>query len=449
MILSSDTNHNRLCTAGRKGRVMRRRRVLALGTTALGLAGYGWYTATADKGFERVRSTSTSTSTPTSSSSTGPEDEVTTSPERTPTAVEGASIGGSLNGRPHLLLDNLPLVERSATNWMHAFLDVRAKYESGTDPRNDPDVETLRRLNRMGVNLVVSLRWNFVGIFGNKERTNVPPSGSSREASLYEHATELLDAIDGPVEVVVLGNEPIWETPDGDVRGKDSRLLAFTHGLKDHLVGNYTTGDPRLLVGSFNRLYDADVQNRYGQFYGQLFDMARNDDDIDGIDLHVHYAGLDQAETMLATARNEVPDGMITTTEFSPMWRYTRNTDAPIASFEGGREFIDSYGFPDDMTVREYFELAKDDPRPRGEMGEFMETMPWYNVKFVQDMHDLLTGYGAEVGTFGFLQDVGIRNAEWGEDWRPFQINYLFQRGLIATEDGAHPHYLDDFRGRT
>ena len=421
---------------------MRRRRVLALGTAALGLTGYGWYRTTADEGFERVRSTSTTTS------SADPGGEVTPGPGGTPTDVEDASIGGSLNGRPHLLLDNLSLVERSATNWMHAFLDVRAKYESGTDPRNDPDVETLRRLNRMGVNLVVSLRWNFVGIFGNRERTNVPPSGSSRETALYEHATELLDAIDDPVEVVVLGNEPIWETPDEDVRGKDSRLLGFTRGLKDHLVRNYTAGDPQLLVGSFNRLYDEYVQDRYGEFYGQLFDVARNDDDVDGIDLHVHYADLDQAETMLATARNEVPNGTITTTEFSPMWRYTRHTDEPIASVEGGREFIDRRGLPDDLTVRGYFEIAKDDPRPRGEMGEFMETMPWYNVDFVEDMYDLLTSYGAEVGTFGFLQDVGIRNAEWGEDWRPFQINYLFQRGLIATEDGAHPHYLDDFRKR-
>lgn len=416
---------------------MHRRRALALGTTALGLTGVGWYTTTTDEGFEMVTSTSTRTG-----------GGATTNPGGTSADASAASIGGSLNGRPHRLRDNLSLVERSTTNWMHAFLDVRSKYESGTDPGNDPDIETLRLLNQMGVNLVVSLRWNFVGIFGNKERTNVPPSGSSRETSLYEYATNLLDAIDDPVEVVVLGNEPIWETPDEDVRGKDSPLMTFTRGLKDHLVRDYTAGDPRFLVGSFNRLYDDSVQNRYGQFYGQLFDMARNDDDIDGIDLHVHYARLDQVETMLATARNEVPDGTITTTEFSPMWRYTRYTDDPIASFEGGREFLDRYGFPDDMTVRGYFELAKDDPRPRSEMGKFMETMPWYNVNFVDDMYDLLTSYGAEVGTFGFLQDIGIRNAEWGEDWRPFQINYLFQRGLIANENGAHPHYLDDYRRR-
>ena len=418
---------------------MRRRRALALGTAAVGLTGYGWYTTKTNEGFEKVTSIPTDT-----------RDEGTVSSEEMSTNAETANIGGSLNGRPHLLSDNLALVEKSNTQWMHAFLDVRSKYEGDTAPRNDPDIETLRRISReMDVNLIVSLQWNFIGIFGNKERTNVPPSGSSRETALFEYATKLLDAIDDPVEIVVLGNEPIWETPDEDVQGRNSPLLSFTRRLKDHLVRDYTAGDPHLLLGSFNRLYDDYVRDEYGQFYGQLFDTARNDDDIDGIDLHIHYNGLRQAETMLATARKEVPDGVITTTEFSPMWRYARSTDNRIISFEGGRRFINRYGFSDDMTVRGYFEVAKDDPRPRSEMGDFMVTMPWYNVQFVEDMYDLLNKYDAEVGMFGFLQDVGIRNAEWGDDWRPFQINYLFQRGLIATEDGAHPHYFDDYRRRS
>ena len=426
---------------------MRRRRLLALSTVAVGFAGYEWYTGSAADGDENTTSTPTETANRTSIATAN---RTSTEAKKTPTVAKTPSIGGSLNGRPHRLSDNPALVEKSNTRWMHAFLDVREKYEQDVTPRADPDITTLRRISQeMGTTLIVSLQWNFTGIFGEKEAKNVPPSGSPREEALFEYATKLLTAIDHPVDTVLLGNEPIWETPDEDVKGSDAPLIPFTRRLKDHLVHHYTAGDPRFLLGSFNRLYDDYVRKEYQHFYRQLFEMARNDDDIDGIDLHVHYDDFQEAETMLAAARKEIPDGTITVTEFSPVWRYDRNKDRAINEFEGGGQFADRHGLPGDMTVLEYFEAAKDDPRSHDEMADFMETMPWYNVSFVEDMYDLLNAYDVDVGAFGFLQDVGIRHTDWTEEWRPFQINYLFQRGLIATEDGAHPHYFDDYRRRT
>ena len=426
---------------------MHRRRVLAFGSVMVGFASYGWY-ASGDGEEER-----NATSTPVETADERPDetrDGTLPAESRENSAAETTHIGGSLNGRPHQLNDDLALVEKSNTRWLHAFLDVRGKYERDVTPQADPDVRALRRASQeMGTNLIVSLKWDFTGTFDDKKRKNVPPSGSSREAAFFEYATELLAAIDHPVDILVLGNEPIWETPDEDLIENDAPLMQFTRGLKDHLVRNYTAGEPQFLLGAFNRLYDDAVRNEYRPFYRQLFEMARSDDDIDGVDLHVHYDELQEAETMLTIAREEIPEGTITTTEFSPIWRYIPVTDEPLSRFEGGQAFADRYGYPGDMTVRGYFEVAKDDPRPRGEMGDFMKAMPWYNVRFVADMHDLLTRYGVKVGTFGFLQDVGIRHTEWPEDWRPFQINYLFQKGLIATDDGAHPHYLDDYRERT
>ena len=415
---------------------MHRRRVLAATSEVIGVGGSKWYVKRATAEEETATGASTKTV------------------ERTPTAGErtraaSPSVGGSLNGRPHRLSDDLALVEKSNTEWMHAFLDVREKYEQDVSPRADPNVSTLRRLKReMGTKLIVSLQWDFVGIFGEKEPKRVPPSGSEREATLFEYATELLTAIDHPVDIVVLGNEPIWQTLNEDVIGKNASLLPFTRRLKDHLVQNITAGDPRFLVGAFNRLYDVSVWSKFGGFYRRLFELARNDDDIEGVDLHIHYDAMAEAQTMLTVARKAVPDGLITTTEFSPIWRYNRNKGKRIASFAGGERFADRYGYPEDMTVLEYFRTAQRNPRPRGEMATFMQAMPWYNVSFVKDMYKLLDGYDVEVGTFGFLQDAGFRHLDLTADWRPFQINYLFQRGLIATSDGAHPHYLDDYRKR-
>lgn len=411
---------------------MRRRRVLLATAGVAGVGFHEWYSGRGTDGGENT----TATRMP------GADDS-----ERAAGATP--SIGGSLNGRPHRLSDDLALVEESNVEWMHAFLDVREKYAQDASPRTDPDIEVLRRLRRdSGIKLVVSLQWDFLGLFGEKERASLPPTGSEREAGLFEYATRLLSAIDHLVDIILLGNEPIWQTPDEDVIGSDASLVPFTRRLKDHLVENYTLGAPRFLVGSFNRLYDAYVRDKFGPFHRRLFELARNDDDIDGIDLHIHYDEMQEARTMLRVARKALPDGTITATEFSPIWRYNRNMDESITAFEGGSGFTDQYGHPEDMTVLEYFRTAQETPRPREEMADFMRTMPWYNLDFVEDMYDLLNEYGVEVGTFGFLQDVGFRHVDLTEDWRPFQINYLFQRGLMATGDGAHPHYVDDFRER-
>lgn len=416
---------------------MRRRRVLATTAAMAGFGGYEWYTGrvTDEEGDTTATSTETAGTPP--------------SAERTRTAAPTPSIGGSLNGRPHRLSDSLALVEKSNTEWMHAFLDVRRKYERDVSPQDDPDIDTLRRIRRdTGAKLIVSLQWDFKGLFGGKEPKYLPPSRSDREKALFDYATELLTAINQPVDVILLGNEPVWETPNDDVLGSDASLFQFTRRLKDHLVENYNTGNPRFLVGSFNRLYDKSVRNKFGGFYGKLFEFARNDDDIDGIDLHVHYDDLQEAETMLSVAREALPDGTITATEFSPIWRYERNTDEPITAFSGGGRFADRYDYPEDLTVLEYFKTAQENPRTRDEMADFMDAMPWYNVNFIQDMHGLLNKYDVEVGTFGFLQGTGFRHMELTTDWRPFQINYLFQRGLIDTKDGEHPHYLDDYSKR-
>lgn len=418
---------------------MRRRRLLALSAGVIGLSGCGGNKGSLKNGTTGMMSTSRDASR-----------GAFTETERARPAATTPHVGGSLNGRARRLGDDLELLEESNTTWLHAFLDVRKKHERNANPRDDPDVKALRHASRdKGVKLIIALKWNFTGNFGNVEPTNVPQSGSARRQTLFEYATKLLRAIERPVDIIVLGNEPVWEAPDKDVKGSDPPLISFTRELKDHLVTNYDAGDPQYLVGSFNRLYGEHVRKEYGQFYQQLFEMARNDDEIDGIDLHVHYDGFRQAEEMFTVARNKVPEGTITATEFSPVWRYERNKDVPIAAFKNGGRFVDQYGIPPETTVTEYYRAATENPRSRSEMGDFMEAMPWYNANFVEDLYDLLNEYDAKVGAFGFLQDTGFRHAEITSDWIPFQINYLFQRGVIDTEDGAHPHYLDDYRKRT
>ena len=361
-------------------------------------------------------------------------------------------VGANLNGRPHRLNDALELLDASETTWVRAFLDVRAKMERGTDPREDPDVVALRRAGReKGCKLIVSLKWDFKANWGDKPRMRVPEPGSNGEEALVRWGGALLSAIGEPVDVVVLGNEPMWETLDPDVKVEDPPIVAFTRTVKDHLVSDGDHGDPTYLVGAFNRGHDDYLREQaFPQFYRAMTEFVREDPDVDGVDLHVHFDGLSQAEAMIANAREAFPDEVITATEFSPVWRYDRNVHAPVADSEAGAAFARDHGLPDGMTAVEYFEDAKRNPRSAEELADFYEAVPWYNVDHVADVHALLEEYDVRVGTFGFLADRGMRNEDWRERWTPFHVNFLYQPALLDDRDGvehtANLHYLEDYR---
>lgn len=422
---------------------MNRRTVLRSGVvaTAVGLPGCG--RAVEKLGHRPPDGTQAETPPP----NDGRSDGARSSP---PNLATASTVGGTLNGRPRLLGDTFDLLEHSTATWLHSFLDVRGKHDDGIDPRSDPDVEALRRLaRRTDTRLVITLQWDFKGTFGEKDKERVPPPGSTRETTLFDHATALLDAVGSPPEIIVLGNEPMWETPEKDLHGTDVAIVPFTRNLKDHLLSHYPTGESRILVGAINRLRDGYLKRVFPAFRRQFFEMARTEDAVDGVDLHVHYGRFAEAEEMVATAREEVPDGIITTTEFSPAGRYKEFKDVPIDRWAAGTQFLERFDLPDGMTAREYFGKAVETPRPPGEIGRFYEAMPWYNLEFVEDMYDLLNEYDVSVGTTRFMLGPGFDNGNWPWNWQSFPINSLYQDPLISSDLGAHPHYLEDFRRRS
>ena len=450
--------------AGRNLQSVTRRRFVATAAAAAGLGTVGVVSVGEDSGgADASILASTDRDGPSPSvrveSATPPAETETETPaaDRDTTDVDAVTpvLGANLNGRPRRLLNRLELIDASDTTWVRAFLDVRAKRDGGVSPERDPDVLALRQAAReRGCKLIVSLKWDFKANWGDKKPMRVPPADSRDERELCRCAVRYLAAVGAPVDVVVLGNEPMWETLPADIGVADSPLLRFTRTVKEYLVRHGDHGDPRYLVGAFNRIHDDAVrERRFGHFCREAFEMVREDEDVDGVDLHLHYDGLGEAEEMLAVARDELPDGTLTVTEFSPVLRYARHVHDPLSASAAGGRFARERGLPPEMTAVEYFEDAKRSPRTPEELAEFYDAMPWYNVEHVEDVYALFSEFGVSVGTFGLLQGRGMRNEDWTAGWEPFHINFLFQPALLRADRGvehaAHPHYVDDYRRLT
>ena len=446
MTESSPSQAEETSAAEPDSRIRPSRRQLLTGAAAL--AGVGSIAVLAGSGGSETEGQG-ATMTPTDQTDARPADVTATGSAASP-VENGPVIGANLNGRPRRLADDMSLLEASNTRWIRAFLDVRQK-ASVDDPAGDPDVVALRLAAREhDCALVVSLKWDFKGNWGTKEPISVPGAGSSAEAQFFEQATAYLDSIGVPLDVVVLGNEPMWETREADITVENPPIVGFTRRLAAHLATAGDHGDPAYLVGSVNRLQGAAVRRgRFAPFYRGLVDLIDEDNSVDGLDLHVHFDKQREARAMLEYARETVPDGILTVTEFSPVWRYNRNKDRPIGNWDTGTRFASDYGYSPTMTAVEYFEDAKRRPRTPEELAAFYAAMPWYNVDHVSDMHALFAEYDVSLGTIGFLQDVGMRNVDWTTGWTPFHINALFQPALTAAAtvaETANLHYIDDYR---
>ncbi|MCA9240057.1 MAG: hypothetical protein KDA37_07655, partial [Planctomycetales bacterium] len=185
------------------------------------------------------------------------------------------------------------LLDDSRTTWVRGFfemLDLAGQANLATNS----NVLGMQRAADAGRELVVSFKWNFDGA-----GQSVPAPGSLQEQQLFDLAVDTLNAIDRPVNTIVLGNEPMWETPTADLQrpapGQRSPLANFTERLLDHVDATYSEQQParpKYFLGALNRLDQP--ANQQKDVVQDFFDMARTNPKIAGMDLHVHYNGIAQ-----------------------------------------------------------------------------------------------------------------------------------------------------------
>ena len=339
------------------------------------------------------------------------------------------------------------LLDASRTPWVRGFFDI-FQLEGTANLTSNANVTGMRRAADVGQELLVSLKWAF-----ERENENVPAPGSPREAELFELAVDTLLAIDRPINSLVLGNEPMWETPNADLQFDNGTVpyVTFTERLLDHIQAEFGTQfatQPKYFVGSLNRVDQSNNQNK--DIVQELLRITREDPDIAGLDLHVHFDSQEQARAMLEYGRQQIgEDKDLLVTEFSPVWRYENALNDPIGATSDGALFAQQYGYSPTLEVDEYLTTAYSSQVSRQEWTDFIESQPWYNENHIADMHATFREFDVSVATLGFSQPLSFRgtNAASG-NYTPFHINWLYIIGLIEGTDfleAYNERYMDDW----
>lgn len=360
-------------------------------------------------------------------------------------SARGQLLGANYNERPRDV--DAALLDASRTPWVRGFFDI-LQLEGTENLTSNANVAGMRRAADAGQELLVSLKWAF-----ERENENVPAPGSPREAELFELAVDTLLAIDRPINSLVLGNEPMWETLHADLQFDNGAVpyVTFTERLLDHIQAEFGTqfaAHPRYFVGSLNRVDQANNQNK--DVVQELLRITREDADIAGLDLHLHFDSQEQARAMLEYGRQEIgEDKDLLVTEFSPVWRYENALNDPIGATLDGALFAQQFGYAPTLEVDEYLTTTYSDQVSRQEWTDFIESQPWYNENHIADMHGMFREFDVSVATLGFSQPLSFRgtNAASG-NYTPFHINWLYVIGLIEGTDfleAYNERYMDDW----
>jgi hypothetical protein len=285
-----------------------------------------------------------------------------------------------------------------------------------------------------GYRVILSLKYDYAKV----------PFPSNADSPEFEQVraltTALLDRVYPKIDMIVVGNEPFIESNPFNRAG----LVDFYRHITNHVITyNRNAGHPvPLYVGAFNNLEKK--QARTPQV-DALFRYARNTPGVDGVDLHLHVASIDQMRAAINFAKSEVgPGKRIISTEFSLKNYFKAQLQRPVNPGFAAQWHVDP-----SLKVWQYLDHALKDPRPAAEWQAFLAASAWFTAvgSSLTEADQLFDREGLTVATYGIRQSqpgIGPRTDPW-------ILNGLYcnQTCLPGPAGDPSPNYwMASFRAR-
>jgi hypothetical protein len=270
-----------------------------------------------------------------------------------PPPVTLPQLGGGFNG--YLGDINNSLILKSGVKWARAYIDVQRNFltfsgcpgpqcsvgvlasnivDTEVYAKTDPDtvspvddvlavyaVKKLVAAKSVGCqppvdgscppfNLILSLKLDF-----DYKNAGIPEPNSQYEKAIFDAVTLFLTYNDlgSQIDILVLGNEPMFETPLGNTPQASAlaaakyatfltRFIAMLHGLQSNHSPYIDLWDFKIFTGSLDRPYSyvsSSASNRsrntFGPIIQSIIDITAKNPNVAGIDLHEHVASIKDA----------------------------------------------------------------------------------------------------------------------------------------------------------
>ncbi|WP_078876846.1 hypothetical protein [Streptomyces sp. 150FB] len=401
-----------------------RRQVLgaagALGLTAVGAAGCD------------------STAAPSTAPSTAPSPGSSRSAGRV-TAPPAQDILAANYNKDFDLIDFSQLQAASAS-WLRGFYVMADADKGGV--ADQPGIKKLLAAADRGYGTVLTLKFLY-----HKNSTTLnqplPAPGSAAMRTALTELQKVLEVALGKVDIIVIGNEPFYETTEAD--RQSSRINTFYEALAQHAIAQRASSRTQLYMGALTAIDDAGNQtpqtDRWVRFAAQTPQLA-------GVDIHPHVTSMANAKKYVDyTLARLRPDQHFLATEFSLVKLFKQHLTDPI---DPG--FASRHRIPRGTPVWQVLKDATQQRFSQDEWNDFLATASW-----LQAGRDFLTQQIAAfratgrlaVAGYGITQDKGGAS-DFNPHKTPWVLNSLFCPLTVQNGKGGlpgeNPIWLPEFR---
>ncbi|MFC0430842.1 hypothetical protein [Kutzneria buriramensis] len=330
--------------------------------------------------------------------------------------ITAPAAAGVLGANVNQDLDTLNLAELHAVSatWLQAFYLMQNADRGNV--ADQPGMQKLTTAVEQGYGTVLNLSFPY--------DNGVPTSGSGAMQVALRRLEKVLAVVMGKVDVLVIGNEPFFESSRQD--RATPVINEFYETLAQHTVQyrqqHPEAGKTQIYMGALTSLESlpaAEVAQ-----INRWLDFAKNTPAIAGTDCHPHVASLTDAQRYPSYILPRLrPDQKFLATEFSLVRLYAKHLKDPVST-----TFADRYGIPPGTLVWQVGASATQRPFPQAEWNDFLTSSPWFenNKNFMSDTMAYFrdTGRCAMAG-WGLFQDAGgAKNV--GPDTLPWVFNTMF-----------------------
>ena len=368
--------------------------------------------------------------------------------------MSGQSIGANFNENIDEI-DNT-LLEKSQVQWVRGFVNinrfflnvkneeivgVRKKAIKDWKPINTFINSKKVKINKQQVKLILSLKLDF------KNRKMGVPDLNTNESALLFNAIELFltnKNVGKELNILVLGNEPMWETPTEDAEKYGlflNELINRIHHLKKANSWGFD-----IYIGALNKVSTA----KKHPILHEVLKIAKSNKKVNGLDIHMHVANSVEINKDLEFIRVENKINLpLISTEYSMVRAFDEHRNVELG------EIAKKYGYSESLKLFElinsYTKKASEGiPINPLEFEDIITSFDWYEKNWFTAFYNAFKKHNVAVGTYRLISYPKTPPHVLNEKSPMWLINAIYQGeilgihkdGLYNTNPLVYPEYL-------
>lgn len=302
------------------------------------------------------------------------------------------------------------------------------------------------------VKVILSLKTDF-----KYKNMGIPQVDSPAMTYMMSAIHQVLEQnnLGGYVDIVVAGNEPMYETPLDDPHEDAAEYGQFLQMLIGHLEGLKTPENGwkyEIFTGALDKANQARNDPQYGPIIQEILDITKHHDDVDGIDLHLHVEGVDNAEADVHFVRHELGTAKkIISTEFSLVGLWDKHRNERLGPW-GPR-----HGYPADWELHRWInrlqeQAAEGQPISQAVFLSYFNQQRWYPRNWFSMFVDIFNNpsYDVYAATYGLESTPEVPPVFYDGGSHLWYLNFVYNCTLLGRAANGYcntnPLVFPEFR---